>query len=190
MGKDKSAGNNVGGSDEGGAKVGAGVGPVVSAEHLASGAMPALSEVEFALNIANNAYQRWMVHATAASGFGGLSANDILVLHSINHRDRQKTLADLCLVLNIEDTHLVNYSIKKLQGLGLIKTGKRGKEKTAIITDAGRGACERYREIREALLVKSIKALGLDEDKLSEMANLLRLLSGQYEQAARSAASL
>lgn len=168
----------------------ASVGPVVSAEHLATGAMPSLSEIEFALNIANNAYQRWMVRAAAASGFAGLAANDILVLHSVNHRDREKSLADLCLVLNIEDTHLVNYSIKKLEGLGLIKTGRRGKEKTAIITENGQVACERYREIREALLVESVKSLGLEEREVSHIATILRALSGQYEQAARSAASL
>lgn len=167
-----------------------GIGPVVSAEHLAKGAMPSLSEIEFALNIANNAYQRWMVRAAAASGLAGLAANDILVLHSINHRGREKTLADLCLVLNIEDTHLVNYSIKKLAGMGLVSTGKQGKEKTALITQDGEVACERYRDIREALLVESIKSLGLDEIEVSHIATVLRALSGQYEQAARSAASL
>ncbi len=166
------------------------IGPVVSARHLANGALPALSEVEFALNIANNAYHRWMVRASAASGQGILSPNDILVLHSVNHRDREKSLADLCLVLNIEDTHLVNYSIKKLQGSGLIKTGKRGKEKTVRITAEGRKACDSYREIREALLVESVKSLGFNEDDLSRIAAVLRALSGQYEQAARSAASL
>ncbi len=167
-----------------------GIGPVVSAEHLASGAMPALSEIEFALNITNNAYQRWMMRAAAASGFSGLAANDILVLHSINHRDRAKSLADLCLVLNIEDTHLVNYSIKKLEGIGLISTGRRGKEKIASITRSGQAACEKYREIREALLVESIKSLGLEEKEVSHIARVLRSLSGQYEQASRSAASL
>ena len=172
------------------ADIGNDIGPVVSAKHLASGAMPSLSEIEFAMNIANNAYQRWMVRATTASGFAGLGTNDILVLHSINHRDREKSLADLCLVLNIEDTHLVNYSIKKLEGIGLIKTGKRGKEKIASITSEGQAACERYRQIREALLVQSVQSLGLDENEISHIATVLRSLSGQYEQASRSAASL
>jgi len=167
-----------------------GIGPVVSAKHLASGAMPALSEIEFALNITNNAYQRWMMRASAASGYTGLAANDVLVLHSINHRNRDKSLSDLCLVLNVEDTHLVNYSIKKLEGIGLITTGKRGKEKIATITSKGQEACEKYRQIREALLVESIKSLGLDESDLSHIATVLRSLSGQYEQASRSAASL
>jgi len=167
-----------------------GIGPVVSAKHLASGAMPALSEIEFALNISHNSFQRWMVRASGASGYAGLAANDVLVLHSINHRNREKSLSDLCLVLNVEDTHQVNYSIKKLESIGLITTGKRGKEKIAAITPKGRAACDKYREIREALLIESIKSLGLDETELSHIATVLRSLSGQYEQASRSAASL
>lgn len=166
------------------------IGPVVSAAHLARGAMPALSEMEFALTVANNAFQRWIVRGTVASGQPGLAAIDIQVLHSVQHRGRGKSLADLCLVLNVEDTHLVNYAIKKLAGLGLVATGKRGKEKIISITDKGIAACERYHEIREALLVESIKALGLDAAEISRAATLLRALSGHYDQAARSAASL
>ena len=166
------------------------IGPVVSAAHLAAGAMPELSEVEFALNVTVNAWHRWMVRATAASGVDGLTATDVLVLHHVNHRGREKTLADLCLVMNVEDTHLVNYAIKKLAAAGLVKTGRRGKEKTVAITAEGEAACARYHQLREALLVRSVKTLGLDEAEISRLAGLLRALSGQYDQAARSAASL
>ncbi len=93
------------------------VGPVVSAAHLASGKMPALSELEYALTVSVNAFHRWMTRASAAAGLAGLTPTDILVLHSVHHRGREKTLSDLCLVLNIEDTHLVNYALKKLESL-------------------------------------------------------------------------
>jgi len=166
------------------------VGPVVSASHLASGKMPALSELEYAMTVTMSAAQRWMVLGTAASGYPGLTPMDVQVLHSVHHREREKSLSELCLVLNIEDTHLVNYALKKLEGLGLVETGKRGREKTAKATDAGKDACERYHATREALLVESVKALGLDEAEVSRAAQLLRVLSGQYEQAARSAASM
>ena len=166
------------------------VGPVVSAAHLASGAMPALSELEYAMTLTSNAMQRWTVLGTAASGHPGLTAMDVQVLHSVHHRQRPKTLAELCLMLHIEDTHLVNYAIKKLEALGLLTTGKRGKEKMVEITALGADACGRYHEIREALLVESIRTLGLDQKEISQAAQLLRILSGQYDQAARSAASL
>ncbi|GIL01084.1 MAG: transcriptional regulator [Alphaproteobacteria bacterium] len=167
-----------------------GIGPVVSAAHLAAGAMPALSELEFALNVTVNAWHRWMVRATAASGVAGLTATDVLVLHQVNHRGRAKTLADLCLVMNVEDTHLVNYAIKKLSAAGLVATGRRGKEKTVAITARGEAACARYHQLREALLVASVKTLGLEEGEVSRLAGLMRALSGQYDQAARAAASL
>lgn len=166
------------------------VGPVVSASHLASGAMPALSEAEFALMMTHNAFSRWMTRCMASAGVEGLAALEVFLLHTVNHRGREKTLADICLVLNIEDTHTVTYALKKLERRGLVVSGRRGKEKTVSITEAGENACLRYREIREAVLIDALKAIGLDENELSRIAAVLRVLSGHYDQAARAAASL
>jgi predicted MarR family transcription regulator len=166
------------------------VGPVVSAAHLADGALPPLSEVEFALTIVSNAFQRWIVRGMAAAGLPGLAPLEVLILHAVNHRDREKTLADLCMMFNIEDTHVVTYALKKLQRLGLVAGGRRGKEKTAKVTPAGADVCRRYREVREALLVDSVKRLNVAGPELSEIAALMRALSGQYDQAARAASSM
>lgn len=161
--------------------------PIVSAAHLAEGGLPALSEVEFALTMTANAFQRWMVRCMAASGQPGLSPVEVLILHSVRHRDREKTLSDLSLVLNIEDTHVVTYAVKKLEALGLIKTGKRKKEKTVAATSKGYALCERYRATRNALLVPAAEAAHFDPHEMSRLAALLRSLSGQYDQAARTA---
>jgi predicted MarR family transcription regulator len=166
------------------------LGPIVSSAHLATGLLPALSELEFGLILLGHAFNRWIVHCAAAAGFADLSALEVLVLHTVNHRGRPKRLADICLVLNIEDTHLVTYAVKKLQAQGLVASGRRGKEKTVSIAAKGEGLCRRYREIREALLVKPVRGAGADEHKLSELAGTMRALSGHYDQAARSAASL
>lgn len=166
------------------------LGPIVSSGHLASGAMPALSEFEFALTMTVHAFQRWMLRCMTAAGIPELTPMDVLVLHNVNHRGKAKRLADICLVLNIEDTHLVNYSLKKLERLKLLKSGRKGKEKTVAVTPAGEEACKRYAQIREQLLVKSVLATGVDPARLSEIAAAMRSLSGQYDQAARAAASL
>ena len=162
------------------------LGPIVSSGHLAAGAMPALSEFEFAMSMTVHAFHRWMVRAMAAAG----TPLDVLVLHNVNHRGKAKRLADICLVLNIEDTHLVNYALKKLERLKLLKAGRKGKEKTVEVTPAGEEACRAYARIREQLLVKSVLSTGLDPKRLSEIATAMRSLSGQYDQAARAAASL
>lgn len=167
-----------------------GLGPIVSSAHLASGASPALSEFEFGLTLVSHAFDRWKVRCMAAAGVKDLSSLDVQVLHTVNHRGRAKKLADICLVLNVEDTHTVSYALKKLERLKLIRSGKAGKEKTVTITEAGEKACLAYREIREALLVKSIRSLGLDETVLHDVAERMRVLSGHYDQAARAAASL
>ncbi len=166
------------------------LGPIVSASHLADGAAPALSELEFGMILAFHAFERWMVRCMAAAGQPGLGPLDVLVLHAANHRGRPKTLADLCLVLNVEDTHLVTYSVRKLEKAGLVTSGREGKEKTIAITDKGAKTCARYRDIREELLVATIRDMGLSDETMSHTAAQLRILSGHYGQAARAAASL
>ncbi len=69
--------------------------PIVSASKLVSDANVELSEVEFGLIIANNAFSRWTEHCMSASGCEGLSTIDILVIHNINHRDRPKRVTDI-----------------------------------------------------------------------------------------------
>lgn len=163
------------------------LGPVVSSAHLADGSFAEMSELEFGMIIASNAFNRWIVRAMAAAGFPDLSALDVLVLHTVRHRGRAKKLADICLVLNVEDTHNVNYAIKKLTKAGLVQEGRRGKEKTVEATEAGSLACARYREIRESLLLGPVLELGLEPEQLHKLATLLRTMSGQYDQAARAA---
>ncbi|PYE81158.1 winged helix DNA-binding protein [Pseudoroseicyclus aestuarii] len=166
------------------------IGPVVSSAHLANSALPEASEMEFAITMTNHAFQRWMSRCMAAAGEAGMAPLEILILHLVNHRERPKTLADICLVLNVEDTHLVNYALRKLTERGLIDTGRKGKEKTVVITETGAALCKRYGEVREALLIRGLKATGLDPSEMSNLAALLRALSGSYDQAARAAASL
>ncbi|MCW1404388.1 winged helix DNA-binding protein [Pararhodobacter zhoushanensis] len=160
------------------------LGPVVSSAHLAGDA-PALSELEFALTMANHAFQRWIVRCMGAAG-AQLSPMEVLILHQVAHRDRAKTLADLCLVLNIEDTHLANYAIRKLTAQGLVSTERKGKEKAVRVTPEGAALCQRYAEIRASLLNPG----ALQTEAMSELAALLRTLSGSYDQAARAAAAL
>jgi predicted MarR family transcription regulator len=166
------------------------VGPIVSSAHLAEGGSPGLSEVEYGLILASHAFHRWMVRCMAAAGVPGLSPMEIMILHTIRHRDRGKKLADICLVLDIEDTHVATYAIRKLEAAGLVATGRQGKEKTILITQQGAEACRRYAEIRESLLVASTANARPSEETLSEIAAVLRFLSGAYEQSSRAATTL
>ncbi|MCI1015416.1 transcriptional regulator [Herbaspirillum sp. BH-1] len=164
--------------------------PIVSSLHLASGRSKELSEFEFGMIIASNAFNRWMIRCISAAGMKDMTATDVLVLHHINHRAREKKLADIAFILNIEDTHVVNYSLKKLHALGLVSTERRGKEVLYSTNEAGQDLCKRYYEIREQLLVSSLTGDNTESYELEELARFLRVLSGLYEQAARSATSM
>jgi predicted MarR family transcription regulator len=166
-------------------------GPIVSSAHLVSEHLAELSEFEFGLMIAGAAFNRWVVRCMAASGLRDLSALDICVVHSVNHRGRDKRLSDICFILNIEDTHLVNYALKKLVRLGLVARTRRGKEVFFATTRSGADICSRYRQVREACLIETLSALGtIDKREIGDLARVLRALSGIYDQAARAATSL
>jgi len=164
---------------------------IVSSAHLVSEQAAPLSEFEYGLIISGNAFDRWIVRCMAAAGYPDFNRLDVLVLHTVNHRARDKRLADICFVLSIEDTHLVNYALKKLVKAGLVEAEKHGKETLYRTSREGAEACRRYREVRETCLVETVKALGnFDEAEIAAVARFLRALSGLYDQAARAATSL
>ena len=164
--------------------------PIVSSAHLVSPHSAEMSEFEFGLIVSGNAFHRWVVHCMSAAGLKDLTALDVLVLHHVTHRARNKRLADIAFIMNVEDTHLINYSLKKLQGLGVVESSKNGKEVTYASTEIGKGHVTRYREIRESCLIDALKADDALNHDIGQLARLLRVLSGMYDQAARSAASL
>ena len=127
----------------------------------------------------------------AAAGVPGPGPLDVMVLHTVNHRDRPKKLADICFTLNIEDTHTVNYALKKLLKQGLVSADRQGKEPLYEASEAGREASIRFREVRDACLIETLTALGtVDTQEIGDAARVLRALSGLYDQAARAATSL
>ena len=172
---------------------------IVSSSHLVSKKAVELSEVEYGLIVASNAFGMWMIKAMSAAlaemeQNADLGVLDILCLHSVNHRGRAKKLADICFKLNVEDSHTVNYAFKKLVKVGLVQSEKQGKEVFYGTTKQGQALCMAYRDVREACLIDEYAAFNDGSGKpnaasLSEVARHLRLLSGLYDQAARSATS-
>jgi predicted MarR family transcription regulator len=161
---------------------------IVSSSHLVSPRSRELSELEFGLIVAWNAFSRWAVRCMAAAGCPDLTITDVLLLHHVQHRARNKKLADICFVLNYEDTHVVAYSLKKLVAAGLVQAERQGKEVFYSPTPQGEAFVQQYRVVREECLVKNLDT-ELNAD-IGELARLLRTMSGLYDQAARSASAM
>lgn len=163
---------------------------IVSSRHLAEGECWEASELEYGMIIAYNAFTRWMSRCMAAAGNADLTPLEILVLHNTNHRGREKRLTDICFLLNIEDTHTVNYALRKLLKSDLVEAEKRGKEVFYRTSKAGSDLCEAYRTIRQTCLLEGLGRMDTSGEELRQVAASLRTMSGQFDQASRAAASL
>ncbi len=163
---------------------------IVSSRHLAEGDGWEASELEYGMIIAYNAFTRWMSRCMAAAGNADLTPLEILVLHNTNHRGREKRLTDICFLLNIEDTHTVNYALRKLLKSGLLAADKRGKEVFYRTSEDGAALCETYRAIRKSCFLDGLSRVDTNGEDLRQIAAGLRAMSGQYDQASRAAASL
>lgn len=163
---------------------------IVSSEHLASEKGWQMSELEYGLVMAYNAFNRWMVRCMSAVGYSDFNGLDILVLHNVNHRAREKRLVDVGFMLNVEDNHTINYSMKKLVKAELIEGRKRGKEMFYKTTSKGQEVCLEYRKIRELCLIETANSTDRNFTEISKSATVLRGVSGLYDQAARAAASI
>ena len=99
--------------------------------------------------IAGHAFDRWIVRCMAAAGLPDLTRTDVMVFHHVYHRQRPKKLADICFTLNVEDTHIVSYALKKLERLGMVQGERASKEVFYSVTEEGSTVLKRYAEIRE-----------------------------------------
>ncbi|UWQ76196.1 winged helix DNA-binding protein [Leisingera sp. M658] len=163
---------------------------IVSSRHLAEGDGWELSELEYGLIVAFNAFSRWTARCMSAAGQPDLSPLEILILHNVNHRSKDKRLSDICFLLNIEDSHTVNYGLRKLLKAGLLDSEKRGKEVFYRTSPEGAAICAAYRDVRRQCLLDGLDGVDLPGKDLREIARSLRTLSGYYDQASRAAASL
>ncbi len=146
-----------------------------------------LSEFEYGLIILMFGFQRWVQNCMGAANVHGLNALDILVMHTVNHRARGKRLAEICMVLNIDDTHLVTYALKKLAAAGLVLVTPQGRERHYETTPRGEAACLEYRKVRENFLVPSLTWVSGHDGAVTETAAFLRMMTALYDQAGRFA---
>lgn len=146
-----------------------------------------LSDLEFSMVVSINGFWRWVVHCAEAAGARGFSPLDVLVLHMVNHRARNKKLSDICLVMNVEDSHTVAYALKKLEDYGYVAHKQVGRDRVYYSAPEGDAFCTRYREVRQRSLVSSLEADDIDFDRMAELAGTLSRMARYYSHASRTA---
>jgi len=130
------------------------------------------------------------VRCSKASGAEYLGPLDMLVLHATNHRARNKKLADICLVLNIQDNHTVAYSLKKLEERDLVRHEHIGRDPVYSSTEAGDALCSSYKETRRVTLLSILNADEIGLENMPQISAQMNRLSSMYAEAERKATIL
>jgi predicted MarR family transcription regulator len=146
-----------------------------------------LSDFEFAMFTLMFGFQAWTETCMAAADIRGLNSMDILVLHAVNHRARARRQTEICMVLNIEDQHLVAYALKKLIAAELVVSVAEGRERFFETTLKGDQACIAYRRVREEFLVPNLSWIAGSENAINDTSGFLRTMTALYAQAGRFA---
>lgn len=146
---------------------------------------PTMTQFELSLIVAKNAHEQWGLRCAAAAGIKGYSTMELVVLHMVGYGS--KRIVDICFGLKIEDTHLVSYALKKLIRAQLVESKRIGKDTFFLLTEKGREYIDAYTTVRKRFLIRALAKFAGEELDLDQLTDMLRILSGLYEQAARNA---
>ncbi len=147
-------------------------------------------ELEFALMRAFEGFGRWQSECLASVSEVAATGPENAMLHVIRMNERPKTLKELARLTNRDDVPNMQYSLRKLIGAGLvIRRGAGRAGVTYEVTELGRKVTDDYGELRRRLLIEAIASLPGFAERLQDATRTLNLLSGIYEEIARTAAT-
>jgi len=146
-----------------------------------------LSTFEYDLITVMFGFFRWIETCMNASDVIGLNSLDILIMHALNRRPKGQRLSEIGVVMNIDDTHLIAYSLKKLMNAKLVEATRTGRERIFVTTAEGDAACATYHRIREKFLVREVAKRENDFNQFEKVAAKLSDLASMYDRAGRAA---
>jgi len=117
-----------------------------------------LFELLIGLRRCSAALDRWQHEFLSMTCDKALIRTDHVILNMIRLHDRPKTIVEIGRILNRDDTANVNYSIRKLQKLGLVeKTGRDNLRGVSYrVTATGRAMTEHYARLRKNFLITNL----------------------------------
>lgn len=148
------------------------------------------TELEFALMRCFEGFGRWQSECLASVSELAATGPENALLHIIRMNDRPKPIKELARLTNRDDVPNIQYSLRKLIGAGLVlREGSGRAGVTYRVTEEGRRVTDEFGALRRRLLIAAIENLPGMADRLSEATRTLNLLSGIYEEVARTAAT-
>ena len=150
----------------------------------------AMTDLEYALLRAFEAFSRWQSECLAAVSGATISGPENVLLHVIAMKSLPKTIRDIELLTNRTDTTNVQYGLRKLIKLGFIE--KEGSGRVGVyyrVTRKGEQICRDYAALRKKLLLGAVRSLPKFEAESARAAGHLEAVERVYASAAREAAT-
>jgi predicted MarR family transcription regulator len=163
--------------------------PVESDRYMTSSdAASSLTRAELALIRANEAFERWSFFLHKSIGGTALGAQDVFLLHSIRMRGGAQNLSELLLFLNRNDVSTIQYSLRKIEQVGLIEriTGNSKREAGYRLTSKGEEMTDAYSRVREQVLITLVDDINGMKQALEAAAAALERLTGLYDQSTQT----
>lgn len=150
-----------------------------------------ITEFEYGVMRFHEAFARWAESAMSIAAGLDLGLAEQTILHVIRMQNRPKGAATIARLLNRDDIPNIQYTLRKLEGLKLIRKIKEKGVKTFnyTVTPMGEHVTNEYSRIREQLLIKHLSAIANIDDRIGDTGELLSILTGIYEEAARISAT-
>lgn len=149
-----------------------------------------VAEMEYALTRCFEGFGHWQAECLAAvADFTGSGPENAL-LHMIRMNDRPKSVRDLCHLANRDDIPNIQYSLRKLIKAGLVLRNGSGRSGVTYEVSAhGRKITDDYANVRADLLIEAVARVPDLGKRLRAAAQTFDLMTGIYEEAARTAAT-
>lgn len=160
--------------------------------HLATTPLEAAAvELDWCLVRWQQAYNRFARQALNMMDLSAMNVQEMDILHVVGLHDRPKPAGMIANLLNRDDLQNIQYSLRKLQGMGLIEKAKDsgGKNYNLCVTERGRHVCDEYANIRRMLMIEQVQHLEDAENRLLRAAKTVSIYTGLYDEAGRASPS-
>ena len=147
----------------------------------------AMTDLEYAILRVFEAFGRWQSECLAAVSGASITGPENVLLHVVAMKGRAKTIHDVMLLTNRQDTPNVQYGLRKLMKLGFIK--KRGSARAGVFyqtTEKGEKVCKDYADLRKKLLLRAARKRV--EIRIDEQKNAVRIWRRSKKSTPSSAA--
>jgi len=138
------------------------------------------------------AFERFCLQIAHLVGLGQLSFSELIVFHVLGLQDSPTKVSVLVRLINADAITNTQYCLRKLELYGLVCKSREehGSLQTYAVTEKGRGLIVKYAHFRRLGLTEQTKTIEAIDRRLADSAQLIGLLTGVYDEAMRTAATL